>query len=221
MPNINQTQTQGARPSQQFVEVKKIEDGVLYVKGGGLRKVLMVSGINFDLKSEAEQNVILNSFQDFLNMLDFPAQFFIHSRKVNVKNYLGYMAGRKEQETNELLKIQIDEYIKFVQSFVEENDIISKSFFVVVPFEGTGESVGQTAKGLLNIFKKTEGKKEISTQESIQQLNQRVDNVISGLGQLGLRVVALEDDELTELFYNLYNPQLVEKKELEIMKKKS
>lgn len=219
MPSINQTQTQGARPSQQFVEIKKIEDGVLHIKGGGLRKILMVSGINFDLKSEAEQNVILNSFQNFLNTLDFPAQFFIHSRKVNVKNYLGYMTGRKEQETNELLKIQIDEYIKFVQSFVEENDIISKSFFVVVPFEGGRESVEQAAKGLLNIFKKTEKKKEVSMQESIQQLNQRVDSIISGLGQLGLRVVALEDDELTELFYNLYNPQLVEKKELEIMKK--
>lgn len=220
MTAINQTQTQGARPSQQFVEIKKIENGIVYVKGGGLRKILMVSGINFDLKSEAEQNVILNSFQDFLNSLDFTAQFFVHSRKVNVKNYLEYMAQRKEQETNELLKIQIDEYIKFVQSFVEENDIISKSFFVVVLFEGTGESAEQMAKGLFSIFKKSEKKKDISMQESIQQLNQRVDSIVSGLGQLGLRAAALEDDELTELFYNLYNPQLVEKKELEVMKKR-
>ncbi len=200
-------------PSQQFVEVKKIEDGIVYLKKGGIRKVVIVSGVNFDLKSEAEQNLILNSFQDFLNTVDFSVQFFVHSRKVNVDTYLERMKTRREEETNELLKIQIDEYINFIKTFIEQNKIISKTFFVVVPYEA-GDAVDQAKKGVLSFFgkKQTQTEDTPDAQAAIEQLNHRVDQVISGLQQIGLRAVPLEDEELTELFYNLYNPQLVDKK---------
>jgi type IV secretory pathway VirB4 component len=208
MPEVTQA-------TQQLVEIKDIKDGVVYLKGGGLRRVLMVSGINFDLKSETEQTLILNSFQDFLNGLDFSVQFFIHSRKVNINSYLEAMEERKKEETNELLKIQIEDYIKFVRAFVEENTIITKTFFVVVPYDPI--VAVQKAGGIFSIFggKKTTGG-EISNQANLEQLNRRVDQVINGLEQIGLRVAVLGDDELAELYYNLYNPQLVEKKGLEI-----
>jgi type IV secretory pathway VirB4 component len=201
--------------TQQLVEIKDIKDGVVYLKGGGLRRVLMVSGINFDLKSEAEQTLILNSFQDFLNSLDFSVQFFVHSRKVNINSYLETMEERKKEETNELLKIQIEDYIKFVRAFVEENTIITKNFFVVVPYDPI--VAVQKAGGIFSVFsgKKTTGG-EISNQANLEQLSRRVDQVINGLEQIGLRVAVLGDDELTELYYNLYNPQLVEKRGLEI-----
>lgn len=206
-------------PSQQFVGVKKIEDGVVYLKKGGLRKIIIVSGVNFDLKSETEQNLILNSFQNFLNTIDFSVQFFVHSRKVNIDAYLERMRARREEEQNELLRIQIDEYMNFVKTFVEQNKIISKTFFVVVPYESV-DVVENAKKGFLGIFnKKQGGGGEVTTeQESIEQLNHRVDQVVSGIEQIGLRAVPLEDDELTELFYNLYNPQLTEKKGMEIQK---
>lgn len=206
------------RASQQFVSVEKIKDGIVYLKKGGVVRVLMVSGINFDLKSEAEQGVILASFQDFLNTLDFYVQFFVHSRKVNVDQYIEKMEKRKGEEQSELLKIQIEEYIQFIKSFVEQNDIISKSFFVVVPYESI--RAVENAKGFFGLFKKTSNQSSESSgsQEMIEQLNHRVDQVIEGLWKVGLRAIPLEDDELVELFYNLYNPQLIEKKGLDVVK---
>lgn len=209
-------------PTQKFVEVKEIRDGVIYLKNNKLRKVLIVSGINFDLKSETEQNLILASFQNFLNALDFSVQFFIHSRKINIENYLKLMETRKSEETNELLKVQIEEYIQFIKNFVEENAIISKTFFAVVPYDPV-VLPAQTG-GLLGIFQKSAGSpaedKKMSDQKNLEQLNQRVDQVINGLAEIGLRAVPLDDEALTELFYNLYNPQLTEKKDLEIAKKR-
>ncbi len=202
--------TQQQKASQDFVLIEKIERGVAYLKKGGMLRIVMVSGINFDLKSEGEQNLILNSFQNFLNTLDFGAQFFIHSRKVNVARYLERMASRREEETNELLKIQIDEYISFIRQFVEENQIINKSFFVAVPHYKV--AAVNAAKSIMGFLGKKKGEKEeMSDEETLQQLAQRVEEVVVGLEQIGLRAIPLEDEELTELFYNLYNPQLTER----------
>jgi len=208
-------------PTQKFVEIKEIRDGVIYLKNGKLRKILIVSGINFDLKSEDEQNLILNSFQSFLNSLDFPVQFFIHSRKINIDNYLELMRRRKEEEPNELLKIQIEEYIEFIKSFVEQNAIITKSFFVSVPYDPIIISSGKNTFDLLSIFKKSNHQKEkedkdkeLTDQKNLEQLNQRVDQVIDGLANIGLKAIPLDDEAIIELFYNLYNPTLIEKKDI-------
>ena len=208
-------------PTQKFVEVKSIKDGVVRLKDGGLRKVLIVGGVNFDLKSEEEQNLILSSFQNFLNTLDFSIQFFVHSRKINVTSYLAFLKTRQDEEKNELLKIQIEEYGEFIRSFVEENPIISKTFFTIVPYDPI--KITAQVKGVMGFFKKTPKKEmqeatEEKDRESIEQLDRRVEQVVSGLEQIGLRATVLEDGELTELYYNLYNPQLIEKKGLEIAK---
>lgn len=207
-------------PTQQFVDIKEIKNGVIYLKKGGLRRILIVSGINFDLKSEAEQNLILNSFQNFLNTIDFPVQFFVHSRKVNVDEYLSKMKEREEKEESQLLKIQIQEYSRFIQSFVETNAIINKTFFAVVPYESVSSS--PSAKGILGLFQKTSSsEKTTSEQENLEQLGLRVNEVTEGLEQIGLRTAPLESEEIVELFYNLYNPGLIEKKNLEIAKKQA
>ncbi|MFA6407559.1 MAG: hypothetical protein WCV80_02535 [Candidatus Paceibacterota bacterium] len=204
-------------PTQQFVNIKEVKNGVIYLKHGGIRKILMVSGINFDLKSEDEQNLILNTFQNFINTLDFGIQFFIHSRKTNINAYLDFMRQRQAQEDNGLLKIQIDDYIEFIRSFVEQNAIINKTFFAVVPYESV--LVGASAGGFLGLFKpQTSAAKIQSDQATLEQLDHRVSQVAEGLEQIGLHVSPLSDEEIIELFYNLYNPQLVEKKGLEIAK---
>jgi len=208
-------------PTQKFVEVADIKNGVVFLKKGGLRKIFIVGGINFDLKSEAEQNLILQSFQNFLNTLDAGIQFFIHSRKINVSEYLERLRARRDEEPNELLKIQIEDYAEFIRVFVEENPIISKNFFVVVPYDPVG--IAAQAKGIFSLFKKTPAQKEEMAKEeqerkNVEELNRRADQVMNGLEQMGLRATALDDEELVELFYNLYNPELVEKKGLEIAK---
>ena len=140
--------------SQQFVVIKEIKNGVLYLKQGGLRKVLMVNGINFDLKSQEEQQLTLNSFQSFLNALDFSIQFFVHSRKINISAYLEKIEARKVEEPNELLQLQIEEYGEFISSFVEKNPIISKDFFVVIPYDPI-VVVEQAKKNILGLFSKS------------------------------------------------------------------
>lgn len=210
-------------PTQNLVEIEKIKDGVVYLKNGGLVQIMMVNGINFDLKSEDEQNAIIGGFQKFLNSLDFRTQFFIHSRKVNVQKYLDNITERKKSEQNELLKIQIDEYLSFIKSFVEQNAIISKNFFVVIPYNPTPEAT-KAASGIMGMFKLGKSKpskaedqaSSARTQENLEQLRNRAEGVIAGLEQMGLRSVPLEDDELTELFYNLYNPRLTEKEDIAI-----
>jgi len=204
--------------TQKFVDIDEIKNEVVYMKNGGLRKILLINGINFDLRSEEEQQMILGSFQSFLNRLDFPIEFFIHSRKINIKSYLDKMKQREEDEKNELLKIQIGEYINFIRSFVEENPIITKSFFVVIPYNPIA-TIEETKKGLSKVValftggNKKEGEKNESMSKKLQQLNYRVEEVVAGLEQIGLRTNKISDEELTELFYNLYNPQLIERAE--------
>lgn len=209
-----------ARPTQQFVEIEEIRDGVVILRNGSLRRILMVSGINFELKSEEEQNIITYSYQNFLNSLDFSLQIVIHSRKINIEAYLEKLAEREKNEDNELLKNQISEYIEFIRSFVEMNAVMTKNFFVVVPYDPIMIPTG--GKKLLNLLPFKFGTKnkaaplEQTFEEKLSQLNQRTDQVIDGLTQIGLRVVPLNDEELIELFYNLYNPQTIKRKELKI-----
>lgn len=204
----------GANSTQQFVEIDKIKDGIITLKNGGLRSVVMVAGLNFELKSEEEQDVIISSYQDFLNSLDFSVQVMIHSRKLNIENYLQKMEEIKVKEPNELLKNQIDEYITFIRDFVKQNEIMTKNFFVVIPYEGAG--LKEAKKGIMSMLsfgKKKDNKKEQqeSFDQQMSQLRQRIDQVLAGLERIGLRSVVLNDDELVELYYNLYNPETIEK----------
>lgn len=206
---------QNSQATQKFVDVEAIRNGVILLRGGELRRILIVAGINFELKSEEEQNIITYMYQNFLNSLDFPVQFFIHSRKMNIDAYLARLNDIKDKETNELLKNQITEYAMFVKSFVESNAIMSKTFFVVVPYESGALTPG-AAGPLGGIFRSRSKKQQAEEEEQsfaqkLAQLEQRTDQVVSGLTQIGLRVVPLNDEEITELLYNLYNPQSVEK----------
>jgi len=208
--------TTAANSTQQFVEVEEVKDGVVRLKGGGLRAVLMVSGVNFELKSEEEQDIITNAYQDFLNALDFSVQIMIHSRKLNIDNYLKKMQGIREKESNELLRNQVDEYIQFIRGFVKENEIMTKNFFVVVPYESGG--IGKVKKGISGFLpfgskkkKKKNNDNGETYEQKISQLRQRVDQVLAGIERMGLRAVALNDQELTELYYNLYNPETIER----------
>lgn len=216
-----------AQPTQQFIEIKGVKNGVLLLKNGSLRQILMVSGLNFDLKSPEEQEAITLAYQSFLNSLDFSVQIFIHSRKLNIESYLSALSKLELQEPNPLLRNQVVEYREFIRSFVSQNAIMEKRFFVVVPFDPVilpeaGKKVTKKFFGLLSRSKPTteieKGDEDKHLAQYAGQLNQRVDQVMSGLNQIGLRAVPLNDEETIELFYNLYNPESTEKKGMEIAK---
>ncbi len=201
-------------PAQQFLTIDSVREDVVVLKDGGLRVVLMCSSFNFALKSTDEQDAVIFQYQNFLNSLDFPIQFLIHSRRLNVEPYLESLAERQKEEDNELLKIQIGEYLEFIKTFISSTNIMSKTFYAVVPFtpaiaerEGFASSVF-SALGL-------GGKKPIGDaaifEERKNQLWQRVDTVIEGLQRFGIRSAPLNTEELIELFYGLYNPTEFEK----------
>nr|MDO8600787.1 hypothetical protein [bacterium] len=200
-----------AKSAQDFINIDSIRDGVVVMKDGGIRAVLMASSLNFALKSEDEQDAITFQYQNFLNSLDFSVQFVTHSRKLNILPYLDTLKDRVKEEPNELLKVQTEEYVDFVKSFVELSNIVAKTFYVIVPF--TSSVI--TRKGLmgsLTSFLKppSASQKKINKQDQFaefkNQLFQRVDAVSLGLVRIGVRTAPLNTEELIELFYGLYNP---------------
>ncbi len=212
-----------ALPTQQFVDVDAVENGVLILRGGSLRQLIAVSGLNFDLKTEDEQNAITFAYQNFINSLNFTLQIFVHSRKVNIDQYVEGLKGVEAAETNPLLKAQVGEYREFIKSFVAENAIMHKSFYVVVPYDVVEIGGHSSANGLFGFLKKKDANAELAKAEESEdrartmgQLAQRVDQVISGLRQIGLKALPLGDQEAIDLLYNLYNPGTAERKGLEL-----
>lgn len=207
--------------SQDLVGIDEIKDNTLLLKNGGLRQILMVSGVNVALKSEEEQGVLTLQYQNFLNGLDFPLQMAVHSRKVNIENYLHSLQERKKQEASPLLQNQIEEYEKFIRDFVQENAIMEKIFFVIIPFAPVVLPSGSEVSSFLPFFKKSKDQesrekeqKFMSYKESLAQIAQRVNHVIDGLHTMGLEVRLLNNEELIELFYNYYNPETIEKEKV-------
>lgn len=196
----------------EFLAIDTIREDVIVLKGGGLRVILMASSLNFALKSADEQDAITFQYQNFLNSLDFPLQFVIHSRKLNIAPYIDSLRTRQKEEDNELLKIQINEYIDFITSFVEMSNIMSKTFYVVIPFTPSILEQKGIASGLLSMFKSAPVATDAGPfEEQKNQIWQRVDSVVSGLRRIGIRSVPLNTEELIELFYGLYNPTEFEK----------
>ncbi len=213
--------------SLDLVDVREVRDNTVIGKDGGLRQIIMVGGVNFALKSEGDQSIMTQAYQNFLNGIEFSLQIVIHSRKVNIEKYADDLLHRKETESSPIIQNQIEEYVKFIKGFVEKNAIMEKMFFVVVPFYPTSvmpSGVKSSGSGLMGLFgkknavqqaaadTKTSEAAEKSFKESLEQLNQRTDQVMAGLTGIGLETTVLNNEQLTELFYNFYNPQTVERK---------
>jgi len=196
-------------PTQKFLEIEQIREGIIILKNKALRGVLAVSSLNFALKSEEEQNATLYQFQSFLNSLDFSCQIICQSRRLNITGYLDKLEEIEKAEKNELLKIQIGEYRKFVASYVEAGTIMRKSFFVVVPFTLL-EAMGVHEKGGLVKKPKLPELTEELFQRCKFQLRQRMEFLVLGLKRCGLQAVPLTTPELIELFWSHCHPKEAE-----------
>ena len=198
--------------TQKFLPIKEIRDGVVVLDDDSIKSVLLASSLNFALKSENEQRAILAQFQNFLNSLDFPVQFFIQSRKLDIRPYTQTLEERYAKQTNDLLRLQIKEYIEFIKEFTANTDVMTKNFFVVVSYQ---PPIIDTTKGIIGqIFKKKKETPEMTEtrfSENKSQLDQRAAIVAQGLVRSGVRVVRLETEELVELFFKLFNPGEQEK----------
>jgi len=196
--------------TQQFLEIDQIREGVILLRNKAMRGVIMVSSLNFALKSEEEQNAIIYQFQNFLNSLDFSLEIVVQSRRLNITGYLDKLKELERKQENELLKTQTAGYQKFIRDLIAGGAIMSKSFFVAVPFTLI-EVPGMEAAKVL--FKKRPTPTLLSEeqfQRCKSQLWQRMEFVALGLRRCGLQCVPLNTSELIELFWSLYHPEEAE-----------
>jgi hypothetical protein len=194
--------------TQQFIDIAEVKEDTVVMKDGTLRSVILVSSINFALKSEDEQNAIISSYVSFLNNIDFPLQIVIQSRELNIDNYLNTLKEKGKEQTNELLKIQTSEYIQYINELIAMSKIMNKRFYIVVPYNPLSDKQRNFIFRFLDLFKpakliKMKSKKFLRRRS---ELVRRVDSIISGLNSIGLNCVQLDTQSLIELYYNTYNP---------------
>lgn len=207
-----------AAPStQKFIKIENIRDDVVIIRGGAMRAVLKVSSINLALKSPDEQEAVIFEYQNFLNSLEFSVQIFVNSRFTNIDDYLSNLKEMIPQQKSELLKMQTEEYIRFIKTFVESTDIVSTDFYLVVPFHLTETitargGTGERLKGLFGISGSAMDPEQFLHYKG--QLVQRVDFVASGLHRVGLAARMLNTKELISLYWSLYNSSDLRKQNL-------
>jgi len=190
--------------TQDFVAIRDIRDNVVLQKSGQMSMLLLASSVNFALKSLDEQRAVLHQFQQFLNTVDFSLQICMQSRRLNIEPYLGLLQSMEGNQYNDLMRVQLREYIEFIRNFTTDVDVMSKNFFVVVSYSGARVNLGKSLLG--------QGGGALSSLTDAQfeeyrtQLEQRLSLVVDGLARVGVRSIPLGKDELVELFYHIYNP---------------
>jgi hypothetical protein len=203
-----------AKSSQDFVPIKEVRNGVIVLKDGSLRSILITSSLNLSLKSYDEQIAVISAFQSFINSLDFPTQICVQSRRLDIRPYLLTLENRIMEQVEPLLKIQTREYIDFIRSFTDEVNIMTKTFYIVVPYTSTtinsNNQIIDTLLGGKGSKKQAKDTKEAmdlaSFEEKRSQLEQRIGIIMSGLSRMGIRAKELKTDQVVELFYKTFNP---------------
>jgi len=192
--------------TQSFVPIKEIRDDVVILKNGQMCMVLLATSINFALKSAEEQQAILSQFQAFLNSIDFSLQIYVQSRRLDIRPYLSVLQQQETKQDNDLMRIQLKEYMEFIENFTKQVDIMTKNFFVVIPYTPGGvdvKGISKFIKGDSSSSAEIEGK----FFEHRTQLEQRVSIVEQGLARVGIRSAPLGNEQLTELYYHIFNPE--------------
>lgn len=171
--------------SRRQINIKGVQDGILILPGRRCRAVLEVSSINFELKSEDEQDAILETYQSFLNSLTCPVQLLVRIREMDMQKYLESFKAKQAEEKEKIYRDQVKYYIKFVQGLVTTNKILSRRFYAVIPYDDQDNNGFAAAQ---------------------EQLAMSTDIVAKGLGRLGIQARQLDSLEALDLFYSFYNP---------------
>lgn len=197
-------------PSQTFLDIAEIRDNVVVMKDGTIRAVLLVSSINFALKSVDEQQAIVQAYMQFLNGIDFPIQILIQSRKMNIDQYLRQLSESEKNVTNDLLHRQIQDYTEFIKQLVRLGDIMQKRFFVIIPLNPLTSEQKGFYRRFIEILtpSSTMRVSEERFKQQIFDMGLRVNQIIGGLSSMSLNAVQLDTQSLIELFYTMYNPEL-------------
>lgn len=175
--------------SRRQIQIKEVKDNILILPNLEYRVILETSSVNFELKSEAEQDVLIDGFQNFLNSLNCQLQILVRVREVDVDHYIEDILRLKENEKEKVYLNQLDDYCHFIRNLVAGNKILSRKFYVVIPYRGEGKNKD---------FKLIK-----------EQLKLLSDIVIKGIEKLGMKARTLNSLEILDLFYSFYNPNQI------------
>jgi len=184
--------------TQSFIEIEEIKDDVVLMKDFSAATVVEVGAVNFWLLSTEEQSSMIYAYSELLNSLSFPIQILIVSKKIDVSSYLDYLEDKINKQTVDILKNRMIEYREFIKSIIKINTVLEKRFFFVVPFSPLEMGISGTNPGSLN--------KEYVFTRAKTALYPKRDNLLRLITKIGLNGSVLQRQELTELYYNLYNP---------------
>jgi hypothetical protein len=209
MPKSSMAKNSVSVSTQQYLDIAEIKEDTIVMKDGTLRVVLLVSSINFALKSEDEQNAVIDSYVRFLNNLSFTLQIVIQSRELDIDNYLEYLKEKEKEQTNKLLKVQTADYVEYIKELTSLGKIMNKRFYIIVPYNPLTDKrksflslIGEALKPatIIKIKEKT-------FRQYKEMLERRVDSVVGGLESMGVAVARLDTQSLIELYYKTYNPE--------------
>ena len=199
--------------TQRYLQFSEVHDDTLVLKNGGLRAILEIQSVNFNLKSTVEQEALISSYQGFLNALNFPVQIQIRSRKLDIDAYIADLKNRQGKIDNDLLREQMVGYTDFIQRLVEYSDIMEKKFFVIVPLDPIRSQKRSAWTSFLQYIKPEDTVANIMTRKREfknlkKELDARVNTVKTALENCGLGVTPLKTEQIIQMFYQAYNPDL-------------
>ena len=202
--------------TQKYLDIAEIRENMVILRDGTVRGVLLVSSVNFALKSQDEQQAIIQSYMQFLNGLEYPIQIVVQSRKMNMDAYLTNLQEKSREMDNELLRNQIRDYMGFVRELVELGDIMTKRFYVVVPYDPITDKKRGFFSRFFDVLRPSKAlslsKKQYEDRK--KQLAKRVSFIRGSLNSMGLSSVMLDTAGLIELYYKAYNPETAEVQKL-------
>lgn len=207
-----QTVVEDPISTQATLQISELRDGIVIMKNGSFRAVVACQSINFDLMSNVEREGVEYSYQNFLNSLTFTTQILVRSQRVDIGPYIERLGRLRRDNDNMLLGVLMDDYINFIAMLSQEANIMDKSFFIVIPYYSSADAE-KLLTGTKNIFRGLKKQAPEVTRinrdvydQAVDELNNRVESVISGLFQIGIQSVRLNTRQLSELFYNFNNP---------------
>ena len=186
--------------TQKFIEILDIVEDIVIIAGGNACLVIEVKATNFALLSADEQDAKIFSYASLLNSLSFAVQILIRSKRIDISSYLNLLVDEQKKTQNQALAKQIGLYRDFVQELVKVNTILDKRFYVVIPYSSLEKGItgAKDAAGIStsqdNFF--------IGARSA---LHSKAESLHAQLGRLNLKAETLNKEQLTKLFYDIFN----------------
>lgn len=211
---LPQNPARNPNSTQNSLLFSELRDGMVIMNDGSFRAVVSCKSINFDLMSSREREAVEYSYQSFLNSLYFPVQILVRSQRVDIGPYIDKLIKIRRDQDNMLLGILTEDYVNFIAALAEETSIMDKQFYIVVPYYPAGDvsAIVQNSKNIFSaLFGGGDKQQHIKIDQTAyakakEEISNRVNAVLSGLFQMGVRGAQLDTKQLAELYYNVYNP---------------